>query len=238
MSICCFMIITILIILSIILLGAIYFFYKKMYITKAINNKNIELVDNRHQNDINDNVHNDEKFSIDVISFVQHDNLPVIRVCRKTDCDYIKFCNIKICKHMINNVKIENDKYTVRNVTYIHLDNCIIVFITNDENVSHKEQELSHEEDINYIKSYTSKFLQVSVYIVYFEKKRLKFKDYRHNEYDEYSILIQPKQITREIDFDEQHLPSAPQISYKQQYKETPLKHKVDNKNAFFYIEK
>lgn len=265
MSKCCFLTIIVIVVVSILILSAIYM------LRKTIEEKTIKLNEYNEENNLqalttmpvdNDDDdemkkdEDDEDFSC--ATFFKFENSPAIRICsvNRAECEYMNFCNIKICKHINNNnnVKINNDKNTTRNVTYIHMDTCIIVFITRNENVCHKEQELMREEDNNYIKSYTSKFMDLSVFKIIYDDHKQLFIDVFGKEHKIYSIPLQlHHNLIREVDTDDintqNYTPSAPsssqhdnQQSQRQQHHHnttvTPIKQRIDNKGGFFYIEK
>lgn len=230
---CCILIVLILFVVSILILSAIYILSKK------INNNTQQTSSEIKIDDKNSEIYNEKIFN--EVTFTCIDNKPAVYICSNKKCKYTSICNLQICKHLIDNVTISYDKQTNKNVTYIHIDNCIIVFITKNENLCMKEQEFS-SEDINYIKSYTSKYIDTSVYKVQFDSSTRKFINFNGDEHEEYTILLNSNNIVREIDNDDDNSfintninipPTAPSLNLGLQ-----IKQRTDNKGGFFYIEK
>lgn len=128
------------------------------------------------------------------------DEHPSLRLCPTTfTCEFTTFCNIQICRHVAEIARIDYDKNTVKNVTYIHLPKCIIIFITKNHNVCKREQEVKLEEDINYINAYASKYVDSSIYTVYYDNETQKFIDNTDAINDHYTIYINEESSKREL---------------------------------------
>lgn len=122
--------------------------------------------------------------------FSIHEKRPSIRLC-SGNCDFIEFCNVQMCRHLVEQARIDNDKNTIQNVTYIHLTKCIIVFVTKNDNICKKEQEfITSEDDINYINSYVSKYIELAAYTIFFDRDQQKFIDFHGPPTDEYTLDI------------------------------------------------
>ena len=192
-----------------------------------------------------------------IVFFSVYNNNPSLRLCPdKQQCEYMEFCNIHLCKHLTQISKINTDKNTKQNVTYIHLPKCIIVFITKNEMTYKKDQEITLDEDVNYISSYTSKYIDMSIFIVFYDKATMKFIDLPGKFYDEYSIQTENEPLVREVLLQEQTvhqrlytyprmlrtIATAPTMSineqYQQQQQPPPQQSKADNQGNFFYIAK
>lgn len=159
-----------------------------------------------------------------------YNNHPAIRMCENKFCDYLDLSSIQICKHLLNVSKIHNDKNTLKNIIYIHIVKCIIVFITMNENLCIKEQEVSLE-DINYVNSYLSKHPDLSVYTFFYDKTTKLFKDFNNKHCSEHVIALTEKTPpTREL-LDQNILqnvfPTAP-----------PPQLPSDSQGKFYYISK
>lgn len=135
-------------------------------------------------------------------------SIPQLRVCKKSvNCDFFQVYNMKVCKHLTtNNVMVINDKNTLKDVTYLHMPHCILVLITRNEKVCFRDQDIS--EDINYINSYISKYPDLSIYIVFFDKEFGQFRDLNNRQYNEYNIDLKKRiPLIRELLFNQ---PTAP----------------------------
>ena len=251
MSICCILLV-IIILIVILLIG---FVGKKFYdkINNVIDNKNKfdEISENINTATATMNTYKNETIIPDAtvslteninnfLTFSTFDNKPTVRLCNLEagkKCEYMEVCNIYICKHLTNDAKIHNDKNTLKNVTYIHVYQCIVVFISKNENICSKEQDVSLE-DINYINAYTSKHPDYSVFIVFYEKETNNFKDFNNKIHNEMRIsLCTDNELTREIlqplqQSNNLFSPSAPTESRLFQ------QHRPDNQGNFFYIGK
>ncbi|WBR61499.1 hypothetical protein [Drosophila suzukii associated hytrosavirus 1] len=238
MSGCCFFIIVIIIIVSILIFYALHLLYVKL---KKLTSEEVRASDDdvKENNAVREEVHADNvsaaKDNTDcvvnkIIFSIFRDN-PSVRMCQNAEeCEFFEFCNIQICRHLTNNAKIHNDKNTLKNVTYIHICSAVVVvFITRNDNVCTKEQEVSLE-DINYINAYTSKFPELSIYTVFYDKENRKFIDFHDRPHEEYTIPLLQNQTTREILQHPRisHTPSAPTIVSTQR----------PDKGNFYYIAK
>lgn len=248
MSMCCILLVIIIIIVCLIVI----FIGKKLYdkINNALDNKSDKLYENvtaaknveevRKENfEIPEIVIDPVEDLNDFITFSIFDNNPAARLCEKKEtdkkCEYMEVCNIYLCKHLTNNSKIHTDKNTLRNVTYIHINKTIVVFISKNENVCSKEQDVSLE-DINYINAYTSKHPDFSVYIVFYDKETTKFKDFNNKTHSEMKIPLNADEITREIfQSTQQRKPFSPSAPAEARVFQN---HHQDNQGNFFYIGK
>ncbi|ACD03494.1 hypothetical protein MdSGHV035 [Musca domestica salivary gland hypertrophy virus] len=108
------------------------------------------------------------------------DSRPVLRQCNPSCGDYNEFCNLQICRHVMSKAKIDSDKNTEKNVVYIHANRCLIVFM---QSSGGKTEDETHEDDINYINSYASKYLDVSVHCIFFDRQQKTFVDSHNNHH-------------------------------------------------------
>ena len=191
-----------------------------------------------------------------MVFFSVYNNKPSLRLCPdRQQCEYMEFCNIHLCKHLTQIAKLNTDKNTKQNVTYIHLPKCVIVFITKNETTCKKDQEITFDEDVNYISSYTSKYIDMSIFIVFYDKATMKFIDLPGKLYDEYSIQTENEPLVREVLLQAQivhqrlytyprmlrTIATAPTMSInEQQQQQQPQQQqsKADNQGNFFYIAK
>lgn len=172
--------------------------------------------------------------SHDVARFSIINGNPSLQLCAtKThdECEFVEFCNVQLCRHIVSIAGIDYDKNTIKNVTYIKLPKCIIIFITKNDNVCKKEQEVKLEEDINYINSYASKYVELSIYMIYYDRELEQFYDYNQTAHDEYEININDENVKRHIMQTTYKLlpPTAP---------EQPSSSHTSDMGRFFYIAK
>lgn len=211
MSFCCLITILVVVIVAIVILAAlqkIYQLFKTLHKDKknadeAAAIKTIYTADytsipkqppddttsvddaNKEQDNHDDNEEEEDETVGDILVAELHNGCPSIFVCREPKlCVFTEFCNVQLCRHVMDVARMDNDKNTVRNVTYIHLPACIVVFVTH--NATKNDQDSNSEEDINYIISYTSKHVDISVYTIFYDGH--KFIDYRDRLYDRYEI--------------------------------------------------
>lgn len=216
MSVCCALLIVIIIVVALLIIFILKKLYEKLNnVLENNTNKGDELTENSTTNNqrqfiIPDIVIEDVDAAADettveetvnnYLTFSPLDHSPSVRLCGSETgkkCDYMDICNIYICKHMTNSTKIYTDKNTLKNVTYIHTDKCIVVFISKNENVCSKEQDMSLE-DINYINAYTSKYPELSVHVVFYDKENEYFKDFRGRLHIDLRIPL-ADELTRDI---------------------------------------
>lgn len=246
MSSCCFFTILVIVVVSILIIYVLHKIYTKLRaIDRKKENKPTTTATTTTENatsdpqnaviDASDEVATADNNTSHHVIFKLHNNNPAVSVCsRDTECEYLEFCNIQICRHLTNNAKMHNDKNTLRNVTYIHLlaEGIIVVFVTKNDNVCAKEQEVSLE-DINYINSYTSKFPELSIYTIFYDKENGKFIDFAGRQHEEYTIELRSEEQAgthREILQYPRLQPSAPAIS--------GIVRCHENKGNFYYIAK
>lgn len=179
MTSCCFIIIFLIIIFSIIIIYLFIILKNKLTKQEILTNihqkleyenknKQIEIKNNNLENNNNNDEDDDEKEK-NYIVFSLINNIPNMQTlkCHSTKCNFTQYDNIQICSnHLINHIKIRSDKSTLKNVTYIHLNKAIIIFITLNEHACVNEQENS-PEDLNYITAYISKFMDDKNIIIY-----------------------------------------------------------------------
>lgn len=232
MSICCLFVIIFILLIGITIVYVINVIYTKLYNTI----KNIhKLKKENNNNDNNDDVDENKNIAeiqtiaatepeLDILTFFVQSNNPAVCLCNKK-CTYLDICNLNICEHLTSKIKIQHDKNTLKNVIYIHIYECIIIYITKNENVCSKEQEMSLE-DVNYINAYISKYPELSVFIVMYMKDSRVFVDYSGRERSEYSIDVKNTETIREL-LQIQKIPSAPLLQTN-----------TENHGSFFYIAK
>lgn len=231
MSTCCFLIIFTIIVVGIIIVYLLLRLYKRLdEKTPTTTSNNLELNIKNDDDEITDTNSSSSDSSgggnsidaeiLNYVIFSLYQNHPTIRICsRKSNCNFMELCNIHVCKHLLNRVKIQSDKNTLKNVTYIHIGKCIIVFATINDSICSKEQE-SCLEDTNYINAYTSKFIDFTIYSIFYDKESKKFVDSDKKQHDEYTLSLtmseneqqQQQEEQRKILSSEFTQPTAPSL--------------------------
>lgn len=181
MSICCLMIIVIVVIIGTLIIYILYLLYQK--VGDKLDKKKEEgfMMPTDPENVTPMMTATAPPSPIKtLVTFTIYNQNPAIEL---DDCkDYMEFCNVQICKDLMNIAKIHNDKNTVQNVTYIQVpDEYLIIFIT-------KCKLEDNDEDINYINAYASKHLSLSIYTVFYDPHTMKFIDYENQQYDTLTI--------------------------------------------------
>lgn len=206
MALCCLLVIIVIIVIGILIIYILFKVYTSIKVflkskqvhdaDKITASATIENIDN---NNNNNNTVNDNIYDNDILMISLYAGEPCIRSCMTShQCSFMRFCNIKVCKHLVNIINIQYDKNTMHNVTYITLPNCLIVFQTKSDKFCTKEQDEGILEDNNYINAYTSKFLDTPIYSVYYDHEDKYFKDDKGKKYTDYIInckYLQPQQM-------------------------------------------
>lgn len=234
MSNCCLSIILVLVVVCVIILCAIYYLSRKI---KQTGEAQAPATTTTHEDEEHPiNYVSPQPPAFDTLTFTRSPTTgePSVRLCQDEKCETTSICNLNICRHL-KNVKVSYDKQTNKNVTYLHVDDkCIIVFITKNENLCLKEQDFQ-SEDINYIKSYTSKYIDMSVYKVQYDGQKKKFINFAGSEYDEYTIPLNTTNIIRELDNEDEYDNNEKILNI---YPSAPALWGAESKGGIFYIEK
>lgn len=117
---------------------------------------------------------------------------PVINCSRCKEADTITVFGVQMCSHLVDMTR--KDKNTDNNIIYIHLPACLIVFIQ-----SQSMEDESFEDDINYINSYTSKHIDISVYSLMYDRDRNLFVDVNFSQHQSFVIYTLPNTIERNL---------------------------------------